>query len=165
MELEEFLQRVGAPNDPQSAEKWIARLIEKCERCDTEHRKSIDEILEQLRAKRIASQLTLGKLIVILKSHRADTIVTGLGTPDSYRGYYSDLAFRPADSCTVAELLEICNNANGQEYYGWKGGEFVMTSDTPLWIAERGDDSGRKLVGLVMNDDGVLVPVEERDDA
>ena len=72
----------------------------------------------------------------------------GLGKPDSYRGFYEDLAFPvwQEGTQTTDELLTICKNAIGETYYGYKGGEYLMDEEAPLWIAEDGDVTGWALV-------------------
>lgn len=57
----------------------------------------------------------------------------------SYRGFYADLAFdRARGVSSVGELLAECRKALGKKYNGYKGGEFEMGSDTPLWVAYYG---------------------------
>ena len=75
----------------------------------------------------------------------------------SYRGYYSDLAFEPGDRCvTVKELLERANEANGDTFTGYKGGDFVMGDDTPLWAAPYGS-TGLAIVDIKCGDDVELI--------
>lgn len=108
-----------------------------------------------------SSQLTLGRLIDKLQLLPGDTPVTGLGRLDSYRGYYEDLAFAPTDeTSTVGELLTRCLAAMGQVFTGYKGGDYVMGSRTPVWVSAYGDNSGLKLLGFEPRD-GSLHPVTE----
>jgi hypothetical protein len=80
-----------------------------------------------------------------------------LGELDSYRGYYSDLAFEPSESGeTVASLLNRCQAAMGEVFQGYKGGDYVMGRNTPLWIANYGS-CGPRLMALVEKD-SALVP-------
>lgn len=93
-------------------------------------------------------------MIDFLKTLPGDTEIEGLGKLDSYRGYYSDLAFEPTeDKRKVEELLEVCQAAMGQVFTGYKGGDFVMGALTPLWIAGYGC-CGDKLMSI--NIDGTL---------
>jgi hypothetical protein len=90
--------------------------------------------------------LTLGQLISRLekmhtRNHRLLTSdgrgIEGLG---SYRGYYSDLALHPVDGpvWTAAQLHRACSGVLGTTLTGYKGGEFIMKKDTPLWLASYG---------------------------
>lgn len=87
--------------------------------------------------------LTLGQLISALEAapanHRVvfDDNQTCPGLLHSYRGYYSDLAFEPADApfVTASELLVDAKDALGKTFEGYKGGDFTMTETTPLWRA------------------------------
>lgn len=60
----------------------------------------------------------------------------------SYRGYYEDFAFSPEElmqAWTVADLLKYCCEILGSTEIGYKGGNYVMKEDTPLWVSEYGD--------------------------
>lgn len=75
----------------------------------------------------------------------------GVGKGDSYRGYYSDVAFEPmpvAGGATVGLLLKECRNLLGSEVSGYKGGEFLMEDTTPVWISEWGVCSGNAVVDV-----------------
>lgn len=62
----------------------------------------------------------------------------GPGSEHSYRGYYSDLSFAPGDALPAADFLAQCKNALDATYEGYKGGDFVMGPETPLWRATYG---------------------------
>jgi hypothetical protein len=97
---------------------------------------------------RAATQMTLGVLIEALEALPADRTITGLAGAHSYRGYYCDLAFKPASEVrTVGELLAECRAAMGEVFEGYKGGDFTMGRTTPLWVACWGD-CGERLMGL-----------------
>src|SRR5690606_4249490 len=56
----------------------------------------------------------------------------------SYRGYYEELAFEPAQDMTVAQMLAAARRALGNTYEGYKGGHFTMGAGTPCWLATWG---------------------------
>ncbi len=116
------------------------------------------------RAERSLNQMTLAGLIDEFEKLDSDRKIVGLGEPDSYRGYYSDLAFNPSDEIrTVNDLLGDCKLALGTTYTGYKGGDFFMDEHTPLWISDYGMSSGKKLMGLNLSEE-TIVPVIELDD-
>jgi hypothetical protein len=83
--------------------------------------------------------------------------------PHSYRGHYADLAFRGScDPISVEEFLEVCENALGATFEGYKGGDFVMDERTPLWCAEWGD-IGRAIIDT-REAGGALILVTARED-
>lgn len=104
-------------------------------------------------------QITLGALITLLKNEPADHQVvydfaglqpTSLG---SYRGYYEHLAL--GHTCemsfgdmSVAQLLAELEAAVDKVYEGYKGGDYRMGTDTPLWVANYGSASGAAVVGV-----------------
>lgn len=103
--------------------------------------------------------LTIGELIAELEKTDprlsvyydfADCIPTGI---DSWRGIYNEPALGWAatgysakrddpKTPTVADVLAMLRKPlNGQQYSGWKGGEFSYTKDSPLHVDNRGDCS------------------------
>ena len=106
--------------------------------------------------------LTLGGLIDGLKRLPQDQPVyydfarfvpTSL---ESYRGYYEDLALgyreRDARDARTGNLCTACMDAVGRLYTGYKGGNYRMVRDTPIWVANRGEAVGTYLVGVRTND-------------
>jgi hypothetical protein len=85
------------------------------------------------------TNITLGRLIEWLNTlPTSKRIKHGFGTGDSYRGYYEQLAFEPEDDTTIGEMLASAQFALGREYQGYKGGEFMMSSYTEVWIGSYG---------------------------
>ena len=104
----------------------------------------IDGMSIHLQKERAATQMTLGGIISRLKEMPKDQKIKGLGDLNSYRGYYSDLAFEPDNTeKTVKQLLSECLLAMGKVFIGYKGGKFMMGELTPLWLANYGC-SGKK---------------------
>ena len=119
----------------------------------------IDGMNAQSQRERAESQMTLGELIERLEQMPKDTEIQGLAGLNSYRGYYSDLAFDPTDNYEQAgSLLERCKDAMGKVFTGYKGGDYVMGALTPLWVADYGR-CGQKLIAI--NDDGSIKTGEE----
>ena len=104
----------------------------------------VDSMSECSRRDRSQYHLTLGGLIKKLEAADPDLFVKCSdgqipGELSSYRGYYSDLAFEPTDEATtVGVLLSGCKKALDATFGGYKGGDFVMGADTPLWISPYG---------------------------
>ena len=113
--------------------------------------------------------LTLGSLIEALKNTPGDHLVEfssgwSPGNPHSYRGYYSDLSFGPQlQPVTVYEFLSACQGALGATFEGYKGGDFVMEADTPLWGAFYGE-RGPAIVGLDKMEDRIRLILKQIDD-
>lgn len=79
--------------------------------------------------------MKLKDLIALLEKFPADKRVAhGFGNPHSWRGSYDELAFEPVDDTTVGEMLAEARSAIGQTYDGWKGGDYLMTLNTPVNI-------------------------------
>lgn len=102
------------------------------------------------------SVMRLGYFIEALKKIPSDTLVIfdfcnfSPTTLDSYRGYYDHLAFDYEQDVTkeVKDILPICEEAMGKTYEGWKGGEFIMGQETPLWVSRRGESGNTAIVGI-----------------
>jgi hypothetical protein len=58
---------------------------------------------------------------------------------------------------TVAEMIAMCEEADGQEYSGWKGGEFRMTRTTPVHIGNYGDWTQFSIVGVELDEPTVYL--------
>jgi hypothetical protein len=83
--------------------------------------------------------MTLQQLIERLRSEPRDLVVHhGFSSPHSYRGYYNQLAFQPAEGVTVGEMLADAEWALGKTFQGYRGGDFTMLACTPVWLAQYG---------------------------
>ncbi|GAA0586439.1 hypothetical protein ACFQH5_20415 [Halomonas salifodinae] len=108
----------------------------------------IDAMGEKWRRERSESQMTLGEMIEHLSDLPDGAKISTIGEPHSYRGYYSDLAFEGGSGeMSAKDALAMCNEALGKEFTGYKGGEFLMEEDTPVWVASRGG-CGMKIVSI-----------------
>ena len=120
----------------------------------------VDAMSEQWQEDRAKTQMTLGEFIVQLKSMPSDKMITGFSAPQSYRGYYRDLAFEPEPKkITVSAALDMCIGAMGEEFTGYKGGEYGMGRNTPIWIA-RYSYSGVRIMDID-KDSGELITAAE----
>ena len=118
----------------------------------------------EFQRKRSGTQMTLGALIKTLEALRPEQAVVGLGDEMSYRGYYCDLAFEPSvEPKSAAALLDQARGAMGRVYEGYKGGDFTMGANTPLWIEEYGS-CGPRLMSLNIGTDPVTPVTAEEDD-
>lgn len=115
----------------------------------------IDSMNEAGKRERANYHLTLGKLIEALEAVPDKTIPIwfdkGRGSPGglgSYRGYYSDLAFETGAPCMVDSVLKHAKKALDTIFEGYKGGDFLMDADTPLWRSEWGECSGVAIMDI-----------------
>lgn len=110
-----------------------------------------------------SDQWTLGQMIEALEALPEDMPVEAIGELESYRGYYSDLSFDTGSTShpTVVDVLEDCREAMGSSFTGYKGGDFWMTGNTPLWDSAYGRASGLKVMGLDVRDGVVRLRTEE----
>ena len=94
--------------------------------------------------------MMLEALIEELSRENSDTVCkVGFSNPHSYRGYYDQLAFEPADNVSVGSMLEAAQEALGSTYTGWKGGEYTMTGYTDCHLANKGN-SGEELGAILL---------------
>ncbi len=124
--------------------------------------KQMDALMEALRMTRADYHLTLGRAIKQLGNIDPIGAVSfdtegAPANPHSYRGYYSDLAFESDGfTITVKEFLTLCTEALGKTFEGYKGGDFIMTEDTPLWLASYGC-TGSAIMGIMETEDGIVL--------
>lgn len=107
-----------------------------------------------------SSQLMLGELILKLEAiGNKDLPVifdNGKYCPtdlDSWRGSYAELAleyqYTEGEELTLAAFLKMLKEAIGKTYNGYKGGDFIMGKNTPIWVAHYGTS-----IGFKENEDG-----------
>ena len=78
----------------------------------------------------------------------------------SYRGYYDRLMLdTDPDPLTAGELLERARKADGATYEGYKGGEYTMSRDTLVHVAEYGCTSRDRIVHIEQRGDEVALIV------
>lgn len=70
----------------------------------------------------------------------------------SYRGYYEQLAIgyesEYPSKMNVGQLLALLRDAIGKVFTGWKGGEFTMHGDTPVWVSNDNEACGTGIVDI-----------------
>lgn len=128
----------------------------------TDHIQALmDGMNAQWQRERAETQLTLGALIKALEEMPPASQVANLHSLSSYRGYYSDLAFKhDVGTRPAVDLWNDCKAAMGEVFEGYKGGEYVMGAKTPLWISEYGESSGTKL--MAVHADGSIETEQEK---
>ena len=102
-------------------------------------------------------QMTIGDMLSTLRRKDQKTWVTfdfahfRPSGVHSYRGYYEDLAigYESGGDCTVADVVKWLDDAVGSEFYGYKGGEYMMHSDTVVWVANHNESGGTAIVDVV----------------
>lgn len=117
--------------------------------------KLVDIMNETGRLERAKYHMTLGGLIAALDGIKDDLPAMIDNSPyypgkaHSYRGFYTDLAFQPSNErCTVGDLRARCCESLNAIFEGYKGGDFTMTEDTPLWISDYGETSDIAVMGV-----------------
>jgi len=124
----------------------------------------MDAMSDALKTQRADYQLTLNDAIIKLTGLNTDLPVIfdfdnnyGPSSPDSYRGYYSDLAFEPvSQTVPVSQFMAMCQEALGKTFTGYKGGDFLMDKNTPLWCASYGN-TGPAIIDLSISAENVIL--------
>lgn len=89
------------------------------------------------------------------------------GSFDSYRGYYDHLAIDFSENDkgmnTVGGFKGILKKALYVGVMcGYKGGEYSISDDTPVWFAHYGTTSGSEMiVGIERMEDGIRIVTKE----
>ena len=113
--------------------------------------------------------LSLGELRDILLGLPGDAELTidgrGLGAVGSYRGFYDHVALSTgAEVGTVRDAVKAVSRAIGATFYGYKGGEYLMTEETPVWVSEYGEASERYVTGVMALPGGQFAVVTGKDE-
>jgi len=100
-----------------------------------------------------------------------ELVPTGL---HSYRGFYDHLAFsfdrrwtfngkdEKDNEIDVAGLLKMCEDALGRTFQGYKGGDYVMNPDTPLWVSDYAEASSTAVVAVLDEETRVIIQTAYR---
>lgn len=109
--------------------------------------------------------MTIQELIDELWLLKDDAVVKNVDLRDygSDRGDYSCfyIGHGEGNAPTVGELIEFLYLVDGQTFTGYKGGDFLMTLDTPIRLGMYGC-SGYDIEGVFINDnDEVYIAKEE----
>lgn len=119
-----------------SAQLTLGQIIEKLEKCGLTHG-------EKDEPKQV--QYDFGTAIpTTLDSWRGDYSELALGYKLS--GYDSEEHFAET---TVETLLSELKSAIGKEFTGWKGGNYIMNEDTPVWVDNRGNAGNTGIIEIV----------------
>lgn len=98
--------------------------------------------------------LGLADLIVRLEreheAHPGKRVRTGFHRPQSYRGYYNDLAFEVTHDVLVKDMLDTARQALGETFQGWKGGDYTMSEYTQVWLIPEPGDCGESLGAILL---------------
>lgn len=146
----------------------------------------IEYAAKQMRISRFqrSKQLSLGKLIYLLEpiakkqpevinkfKHEAEVYFDFCHMfPTciySWRGAYDELALNhqrdgdpKAQPMKVRAFLKMLKAAVGKTYTGYKGGDFTMSKDTPVWVSNYGDADDTAVVGVLDESFRVLILTE-----
>lgn len=119
-------------------------------------------------------QMTLGDMIDELAEFGPDADVRfafGRFAVDglhSYRGYYEELALGYAVAeygqapMKASALRATLESAVGRVFEGYKGGEYVMSRNTPMWAANEGDSYQACIVGISNDATDAVIEVASR---
>lgn len=77
---------------------------------------------------------------------------------DSWRGIYAELAFGFSKevSPTVEDIYLDAKHAVGKKFQGYKGGEYIMGKQTPIWVANYGDSGVQNYRGEEYTNVGII---------
>lgn len=79
---------------------------------------------------------------------------------DSWRGIYAELALNwqtEGEVMRLGDFLKMLKEALGKTFIGYKGGEFVMSKNTPVWVANCGNSGNTAVIDIVDNTYSVII--------
>ena len=163
------------------AVKEVQELIREARISELE---SLETATKKMREASFASssQLTLGELLALLEKipteygdkHDPVSIEFDFGSAyptgfSSWRGSYAEVAINyelsgydksdgQFDHKDLKEFVAELRETIGKTFTGWKGGDFKMTADTPVWVANDGNVGNTGVVGV--KSDGYTVVLQ-----
>ena len=121
----------------------------------------IDQKIKQARQERLLQndQLTLGQIIQKIEGLADKTATIQYDfeyyfpkSIDSWRGSYDELALDihsgGGNELTALQFIDILKEAIDNTYTGYKGGEFTMSEETPVWVANYGNSGNTAVVDV-----------------
>ena len=143
----------------------------------------LNELVSNQRKESFATshQITVGELIKQLENtelmydeneYKSVYFDFGSAIPtniDSWRGSYDELALgyeltgydskenAHFSDCKADKLLEELKSAIGKTYTGWKGGDFIMSENTPIWVANSGNSGNTGIIGVLDEDWCIII--------
>lgn len=118
--------------------------------------------------------LKLGELIEALEPLCKEETLIEFDTGDipmglcSYRGYYKDLSItydKNVGYMFAEKFLNMLKNAVGKIFVGWKGGEFMMSATSEVWVSNEGECKNTKICGISLSENKVILYTVENVDA
>ena len=69
---------------------------------------------------------------------------------DSWRGSYCELAldYEQGEPIKIKAFIEMLKEAVGKTYAGYKGGDYLMSENTPVWVDHYGDSGHTGIIGV-----------------
>jgi hypothetical protein len=70
----------------------------------------------------------------------------------SWRGSYAELALNfetTGKYMSVSAFLKMLQDAVGATFEGYKGGDFVMNENTPIWVANYGNSGNTAIIDVL----------------
>jgi len=81
----------------------------------------------------------------------------------SWRGAYDELALNiktyegETKPLTITQFYNLLKDCIGKEFYGYKGGDYVMDIDTPIWVANYGNSGNTAVIDIVDNEYSIII--------
>ena len=87
----------------------------------------------------------------------------------SWRGSYSELALNYSDwtksngvfwgvePMKIGDFYNMIKETIGKTFYGYKGGEYVMGKNTPVWVANYGDSGHTAVINIIDNEYEIII--------
>ena len=124
-----------------------------------------------------SDQLTLGELILKIEpiaARQESTIKTYAHEAmvqydfenlfptliDSWRGSYCELALNfktEGEKLTVTAFLQMLKDTIGKTLEGYKGGDFLMSKHTPVWVANYGNSGNTAVIEVIDEEHTVII--------
>ena len=97
--------------------------------------------------------LNLKEIIDRLLEEDPDTLLSvGWDEEDSYRGFYEELCVIRAENVTIATMIACLRRAIGNTYGGYKGGLFIMSEQSNVYLVHEYNEGFSEQIGVDMLD-------------
>ncbi len=81
---------------------------------------------------------------------------------NSWRGSYSELAlnyksYNESEPLEITDFYNMLKETIGKTFGGYKGGEYIMGKNTPVWVANYGDSGNTAVIDIVNDEYQIII--------
>lgn len=148
LEADDVIKKTENSINPMDIQDFVAAAVTsaRMNRMKSSPQLTLGALISEIEKAGVKDENGADKNVEYSFGHMRPTIL------GSWRGSYAELAlgYIEDDNHTTAEsLLNQCKSAIGKTYQGYKGGDFTMDENTPVWVDNYGHAGNTAITGIL----------------